>query len=65
MKCEEIWSALKGGMMHTLPDEIIDVLVAHNNHYLELVEYGGVYYAIECVDCNEVLFDDETLYTEQ
>lgn len=65
MKCKEIWSAVKGGALYTLPEEIVETLLEHDKHHLELVQYAGLYHAIECTDCNEVIFDDETLYTEE
>lgn len=64
MNCLKIWKAIKGGVPHTLSDSILEVLEPHKDHNLELVQYGGLYYAIECTDCNEVVLDDETLYVE-
>jgi hypothetical protein len=34
-----------------------DSLVAHKGHKIEIVTYGKENVAVECVDCNEVLFD--------
>jgi len=34
-------------------------LEKHYNHNIEIARYGDFAYAIECVDCYEVITDDE------
>ena len=61
MNCVQIWGYILTGMTEQLDNTVQETINAHSGHKLELVQYGGIYYAIECTDCHEVLFDDETL----
>lgn len=64
MNCKDIWMLFIGGG-HGLSDDIKKELAKHSHHKLELVQYGGKYYAIECITCHEVILDDETLNLEE